>query len=114
MKHLKHLKRFATYNRIVNRLNFLRMRFGCKPFQHIAIYNVEYFRHCTTIEDLKIQVAMCAGDNGESELDWRWTDLKCFCWYNPASHFEAVVDNITVSQANSLIIKSAWTPWGLK
>lgn len=101
---MKFLKRYAKYNRIVNRLNFLKSRFMCKPFQKVVIWN-EYKAQSSNYTELVAR---------ETEGFCNWsTEVKLFVWLTPLYDINQIIINEWDGEPKVQVIKESWFPWKL-
>ena len=101
---MKFLKRYAKYNRIVNRLNFLKSRFMCKPFQKVVIWN-EYKAQSRTYIELVAR---------ESEEFCNWsTEIKLFVWLTPLHNVNQIIVNEWDGEPLHKVVKTSFFPWNL-
>lgn len=100
---MKALKRYAFYNKIINRFNFIRMRFICKPFVKVVFWNPEK-TGTSNYNDLivKEEIENCS---------WS-TKLELCVWITPIHKITEMCEN-EYSDTCYQSIKSTWLPWKL-
>lgn len=101
---MKFLKRYSKYNRIINRINYLKARFMCKPFVKVIIWNEYKAQSRTYIELVDIET--------EENCSWS-TEIKLFVWLTPLYDINQIIVNEWDGEPLHKVIKTAFFPWNL-